>query len=95
MESFIPSWAVLERRKVVWGLAVIGYCVWQLSMGNATPFQWFLKLSGGLVFVLFTSAGGTLLLEKLFKDKEKSRKHYNDLLYVSVVAYVWFVSRVV
>jgi hypothetical protein len=93
MESFIPSWMVLDKRKVVWGLAAIGYCAWQLAVGNPGPFQLFLKVAGGVIFVLFLTAGKTLALEKIFNDKAKARKWYQYLVLGSVIVYVWLLSR--
>ena len=90
MEVFVPSWTVLDKRKICWGLGLILYSMWRLSKGDSRPFTLLMKGFSGVVFTLIVSSGIGLLLKR-----EVAKIHYTKLLLVSAGAYIYVITTLV
>lgn len=92
MSRFVPSFAVLDERKLTWGLVAIAIASYLAGFGTPSDYWLFkllVKLFGGIGFMYFTVYGVFRVL-----GEESYKKYSKYVFMVSTVFYYVLLDKV-
>jgi hypothetical protein len=88
MQFFIPEWAILEQKKILYGLIAIAYSLYEIHQGNIKPFTYLTYLFAGFLFTIILGSGIVMILKY-----ERIAKHTGKIYLASAVLYLYLLNQ--